>query len=45
MMSFILQILLGVHKHKVLIIEKLMLQRRVRSVNSVKITFKAIKLH
>lgn len=30
---------------KVLIVEKLMLQRRVRSVNSVKITFKAIKLH
>lgn len=30
---------------KVLIMEKLMLQRRVRSVNSVKITFKAIKLH
>lgn len=30
---------------KVLIIEKLVLWRRVRSVNSVKIAFKTIKLH
>lgn len=30
---------------KVLIIEKLVLWRRVRSANSVKIAFNAIKLH